>query len=87
VTGASRWEGLPNIPTVAESVPNYDATAWWGIGAPKNTSVDIIQTLNTAISAGLADPKLKGRFAEIIENIAGAGGTTGSTRASQRGQS
>src|SRR5262249_20456539 len=36
VTGATRWEGLPNIPTLAEFVPNYEATAWWGIGAPKN---------------------------------------------------
>jgi tripartite-type tricarboxylate transporter receptor subunit TctC len=65
VTGATRWEGLPNVPAIAEFVPNYDATAWWGIGAPKDTPVEIIQKLNTEINAGLADPKLKERFADL----------------------
>jgi tripartite-type tricarboxylate transporter receptor subunit TctC len=69
VTAATRWEGLPNIPTVAEFVPNYDATAWWGIGAPKNTPVEIIQKLNTEINAGLADPKLKERFADLGSTV------------------
>ena len=69
VTAATRWEGLPNIPTVAEFVPNYDATAWWGIGAPKNTPVEIIQKLNTEINAGLADPKLKERLADLGSTV------------------
>jgi tripartite-type tricarboxylate transporter receptor subunit TctC len=50
-------------------VPNYDATAWWGIGAPKNTPVEIIQKLNTEINAGLADPKLKERLADLGSTV------------------
>jgi tripartite-type tricarboxylate transporter receptor subunit TctC len=65
VTGATRWDGLPDIPAVAETVPGYEATSWWGVGAPKGTPADVIQTLNTAINAGLADPALKRRLADV----------------------
>jgi tripartite-type tricarboxylate transporter receptor subunit TctC len=65
MTTAMRQEVLPDIPTVAEFVPGYEATAWFGIGAPKNTSVEIIEKLNKEINAGLADPKMKVRLADL----------------------
>jgi tripartite-type tricarboxylate transporter receptor subunit TctC len=65
VTTATRSEVLPDIPTVGEFVPGYEASAWFGIGVPKNTPVQIIDKLNEAINAGLADPKLKARFADL----------------------
>jgi tripartite-type tricarboxylate transporter receptor subunit TctC len=65
VTTATRSEGLPDIPTVAEFVPGYEASAWHGIGAPKNTPTEIIVKLNEAINAGLADPKMKARLDDL----------------------
>jgi tripartite-type tricarboxylate transporter receptor subunit TctC len=65
VTTATRSEALPDIPTVDEFVPGYEASAWQGIGAPKNTPADIIDRLNKEINAGLADPKLKTRLADL----------------------
>jgi tripartite-type tricarboxylate transporter receptor subunit TctC len=65
VTTATRSEELPDIPTVAEFVPGYEASGWFGIGAPKNTPVEIIQTLNREINAALADPKMKARLADL----------------------
>jgi tripartite-type tricarboxylate transporter receptor subunit TctC len=65
VTTATRLEALPEIPTVAEFVPGYEASGWFGIGAPKNTPVEIIEKLNREINAGLADPKLKARLADL----------------------
>jgi len=65
VTTATRSEALPEIPTVAEFVPGYEASGWVGIGAPKNTPVEIIEKLNREINAGLADPKIKARLADI----------------------
>jgi tripartite-type tricarboxylate transporter receptor subunit TctC len=65
VTTATRSEALPDIPTVAEFVPGYEASGWVGIGAPKSTPVEIIEKLNTEINAGLADPKIKARFADL----------------------
>jgi tripartite-type tricarboxylate transporter receptor subunit TctC len=65
VTTATRSEALPDIPTVAEFVPGYEASGWFGIGAPKNTPVEIIETLNHEINAGLADPKMKARLADL----------------------
>jgi tripartite-type tricarboxylate transporter receptor subunit TctC len=61
----ARWEGLPDIPTVGDLVPGYEASAIFGIGAPKNTPVEIIGTLNKEINAALADPKIKARFADL----------------------
>ncbi len=65
VTTAARSETLPNIPTVGEFVPGYEAIAVNGIGAPKNTPIEIIEKLNMAINAALADPKMKARLADL----------------------
>ena len=65
VTAATRLEVLPDIPTVAEFVPGYEASGWSGIGSPKNTPSQIVDKLNAEINAGLADPKLKARFADL----------------------
>jgi tripartite-type tricarboxylate transporter receptor subunit TctC len=65
VTSASRWEALPELPTVGESLPGYEASAWFVIGAPNNTPAGIIDTLNREINAGLADPRMQRRLAEL----------------------
>src|SRR5262245_15009564 len=65
VTSAARWEGLPDLPTLVDFVPGYESIAWLGIGAPQGTSTEIIRQLNIEINAGLADPKLKARFADL----------------------
>jgi tripartite-type tricarboxylate transporter receptor subunit TctC len=65
VTTATRAEMFPDIPTVGEFVPGFEAIAWFGIGAPKDTAVEIVAKLNREINAGLADPKLKAQIAEL----------------------
>jgi tripartite-type tricarboxylate transporter receptor subunit TctC len=65
VTTAARWAGLPDIPTVGEFVSGYEVSAWYGVGAPKNTPAVIIERLNKEINAGLADPKLRARLADL----------------------
>jgi tripartite-type tricarboxylate transporter receptor subunit TctC len=65
VTSTTRSEVLPDLPTVADFLPGYEASAWYGIVAPKNTPPDIIDTLNKATNAVLADPAAKTRFAEL----------------------
>jgi tripartite-type tricarboxylate transporter receptor subunit TctC len=65
VTTAARSEALPEVPSVAELVPGYEASGWNGVCAPRNTPVEIIAKLNNAINAGLADPKLKTRLADL----------------------
>jgi len=65
VTTARRSEALPAIPTVGEFVPGYEASIWYGVGVPKNTPVQIVDKLNKEINAGLADPKLQARLAEL----------------------
>jgi tripartite-type tricarboxylate transporter receptor subunit TctC len=65
VTPATRSQVLPDVPTVGEFLPGYEASVWFGIGAPRNTPTGIIDTLNKEINAGLADPKLKARLAEL----------------------
>jgi tripartite-type tricarboxylate transporter receptor subunit TctC len=64
-TSATRSALLPDAPTVDDSVPGYEASAWYGIGAPKDTPAEIVTKFNTQINAGLADPQLKARFAEL----------------------
>jgi tripartite-type tricarboxylate transporter receptor subunit TctC len=64
VTTATRWNSLPNIPAIAETVPGYEATIWYGIFAPKNTPPQVVAALNTAVNAGLADTNVKARLAE-----------------------
>jgi tripartite-type tricarboxylate transporter receptor subunit TctC len=65
VTTATRSEALPDIPTIGEFVPGYETSSWWGVGVPRNTPVEIIDKLNKEINAGLADPKLKARLADL----------------------
>jgi len=65
VTSATRLEVLPDVPSMSESVPGYEATVWGGIGAPRNTPPEIIDKLNQEINAGLADPKIKARIADM----------------------
>jgi len=71
VTTPARSQTLPDIPAVAEFVPGYEATAWYGIGAPKHTPGEIIDRLNKETNAGLADPQLKARLVGLaLEPIA-----------------
>ena len=65
VTTATRLEVLPDVPTVGEFVPGYEASTWVGFGAPKGTPIEIIEKLNKEINASLADPKLKARLADL----------------------
>jgi tripartite-type tricarboxylate transporter receptor subunit TctC len=65
VTTATRSEVLPDLPTLGEFVPGYEAIAWLGIGAPKATPAEIVDKLNREINAGLADPKIKARLADL----------------------
>ena len=65
VTTRARTEALPEVPTVADFVPGYESSQWYGVGAPKNTPVEIVEKLNKEINAALADPKIKARFADL----------------------
>jgi tripartite-type tricarboxylate transporter receptor subunit TctC len=65
VTIERRLDALPDIPAVAEFVPGFEASQWYGVGAPKNTPPQIIDKLNKEINAGLADPKMKARLADL----------------------
>jgi tripartite-type tricarboxylate transporter receptor subunit TctC len=65
VTAAARSDVLPHLPTVGEFVPGYEANSVFGLGAPRNTPTEILETLNKEINAGLADPKLKTRLSEL----------------------
>jgi tripartite-type tricarboxylate transporter receptor subunit TctC len=65
VTTATRSEALPDIPTVGEFVPGYEASGWSGIGSPKNTPSQIVDKLNKEVNAGFVDPKLKARVADL----------------------
>ena len=69
VTTATRSEVLPDVPTVGEFVPGYEASGWFGAGTPKGTPVEIVDMLNKEINAALADPNMKARLADL-------GGTT-----------
>jgi tripartite-type tricarboxylate transporter receptor subunit TctC len=64
VTTATRSEALPDVPSVGEFVAGYEASGWFGVGAPRATPVEIVDKLNKEINAGLADPKMKARLAE-----------------------
>jgi tripartite-type tricarboxylate transporter receptor subunit TctC len=65
VTTAERSEALPDLPAMGEFVAGYEASGWNGVCAPRNTPVEIVQTLNGTINAGLADPKIKARLADL----------------------
>ena len=65
VTTDKRNAALPDVPTVADTVPGYEASAWFGIGAPKNTPPEIIAKLNKAVNEALADPKMQAKLADL----------------------
>jgi tripartite-type tricarboxylate transporter receptor subunit TctC len=65
VTSTTRAEALPDVPTISEFVPGYDATSWQGIGIPKDVPAEIIDKLNKEVNAALADPKIKARLADL----------------------
>jgi len=65
VTTATRFEGAPDIPTVGDVVPGYEASQWYGVGAPNNTPVEIVDKLNKEINAGLVNPKLRAQLADL----------------------
>jgi tripartite-type tricarboxylate transporter receptor subunit TctC len=65
VTSATRSAVLPDIPTVGEFLPDYEASTWYGVGAPKNTPTEIVNKLNSEINAGLADAKIRERIADL----------------------
>src|SRR5262245_53942762 len=65
VTTATRSESLPDIPTIGEFLPGYEASVWWGVGAPKATPAEIVEKLNQEINAGLADSNMKTRLADL----------------------
>src|SRR5262249_38098114 len=69
VTGATRTQALPDVPTIGEFVPGYEAVGWLGVVAPKDTPVGIIDLLNKAINAGLADPKIRQTIADWGETV------------------
>jgi tripartite-type tricarboxylate transporter receptor subunit TctC len=65
VTAVHRSEVLPDVPTMGETVPGYEATIWYGISAPKGTPPEIVAILNKSVAAALADPKMKAKLAEL----------------------
>ena len=65
VTTEKRLDVLPDVPAMAEFLPGYEASGWYGIAAPKDTPADIVEKLNAAINAGLTDPKVKERLADL----------------------
>ena len=64
ITSATRSEAAPDLPTVAEFFPGYEVSSWYGIGSPRNTPADVIETLNREVNAGLVDAKLKAQLAD-----------------------
>jgi tripartite-type tricarboxylate transporter receptor subunit TctC len=69
VTTAARSEALPDVPSIGEFVPGYEASQWYGIGAPKNTPTEVIERINKEANAALADPKMKARLAELGASV------------------
>jgi tripartite-type tricarboxylate transporter receptor subunit TctC len=71
VTTTTRSPALPDVPTVGDVLPGYEASSWYGVGVPRNTPADIVARLNREINAGLADPKLKARLGDMGGNTLG----------------
>jgi tripartite-type tricarboxylate transporter receptor subunit TctC len=69
VTGATRSETLPDVPTVGEFVPGYEAGAWIGVGVPRNTPVDVVERINKEINIALVDPAIKTRLADLSYTV------------------
>jgi tripartite-type tricarboxylate transporter receptor subunit TctC len=73
VTSATRTQLFPDLPPIGEFVPGYEGIGWQGVGAPRGTPAEIVDKLNGAINAGLADPKFKSRFNDLgAETFAGS---------------
>jgi tripartite-type tricarboxylate transporter receptor subunit TctC len=73
VTTTERSQALPDVPAVSETLPGYEASGWYGIGAPKNTPAQLIERLNKEVNAAIADPKLQARFANLsVDALAGS---------------
>ncbi|MBN9488579.1 MAG: tripartite tricarboxylate transporter substrate binding protein [Alphaproteobacteria bacterium] len=71
ITAATRLEALPDVPTVGEFVPGYEASSFFGVGAPRKTPAEIVDKLNKEIGAGLADPRIKARLAKLDGTVLG----------------
>jgi tripartite-type tricarboxylate transporter receptor subunit TctC len=71
-TVAMRWRELPDVPAMSEFLPGFEASAWFGVGAPRNTPVKIIELLNREINAGLADSKIKERLGDTVLTMSSA---------------
>ena len=71
VTTATRSEALPDVPTVSDFLPGFEATTWFGVGAPKNTPAAIVDRLNNEINAALVDPKMRARLADLGGEVLG----------------
>ena len=69
MTSATRSDVLANVPAIAEFVPGYDAIGWQGVGAPRNTPVDVTNKLHTEINACLADPTIKARIVDLGTSV------------------
>ena len=65
MAGGARFDALPDVPTVAETVPGYEASVWAGVGAPKGTPAEIVERLEREINAGLADATVRARLADL----------------------
>jgi tripartite-type tricarboxylate transporter receptor subunit TctC len=65
VTVAERWPALPGVPPIAETVPGYEASVWYGIAAPKGTPAEIVAVFNRSVNAALANPKMQARLADL----------------------
>jgi tripartite-type tricarboxylate transporter receptor subunit TctC len=65
VTTATRSETMPDLPAIGDFLPGYEASTWYGVGAPRNTPAEIVERLNREINAALADPKMKARIADL----------------------
>src|SRR5262249_55410791 len=71
VTTATQTEALPDLPIVGDFVPGYEASSWYGIGAPKNTPPEIVDKLHKEVNAGLANPKVKAQLADLGGTVLG----------------
>ena len=71
VTTAARSEALPDVRTVSDFLPGFEATTWFGVGVPKNTPAAIVDRLNNEINAALADPKMRARLADLGGEVLG----------------
>ena len=69
VTTATRSETLPDVPPVGDFVPGFESSTWYGVGAPRNTPIEIIDKLNKEINTALADPKIKARLADLGDTV------------------